>query len=118
MLSESDCTSGLFDKAKAKIIPVTTTATPKIIKPTLGWKIIHETVTAIKNRGMHTITAAIKIMIPTVPLRIPPTRGIYPNKMVMGEKNIQIPATMRIKDNTLTAQVRHFTFHNSCSIIS
>ena len=38
--------------------------------------------------------AANKIANPTIPLIIPPTNGIYPSKVVRGEKNQQIPKTI------------------------
>lgn len=69
--------------------------TPKNIKPILGWNISQEIVRTISHNGMHIIKAAMKIAIPTADLRNPPTRGIYPNNVVKGEKNIHIEITIR-----------------------
>lgn len=63
--------------------------------PTFGWNLSHDIDRAKKNRGMQIIRAAIKIAKKTTPLINPPTRGMYPNRVVIGEKNRQILATIR-----------------------
>lgn len=62
-------------------------ATPSIINPTFGWKQSQEIDMQIKNRGIATMMAAIKIIHPTTLDRKPPTRGMYPRMLVIGEKN-------------------------------
>ena len=48
----------------------------------------------MRNNGRAMIKAAIKIKIPTVVFKNPPTRGIKPKRLVMGEKKSQIPTTI------------------------
>jgi hypothetical protein len=43
---------------------------------------------------MQNSTAPINIANPTIPLINPPTKGMYPRIVVIGEKNRQIPMTI------------------------
>ncbi len=70
------------------------------------------------HKGMQIINAARKMMNPTVPFRIPPTKGIKPRIVVMGDKNKQIPATIMTYDKILIAQVIIFDLDTALSIIS
>ncbi len=67
---------------------------------------------------MQTSKAAAKIMKPTVPLRIPPTKGIKPKIVVIGEKNQQIPKTIKKYDKTRMIRVIIFDFLTALSTIS
>jgi hypothetical protein len=66
----------------------------KIIIPILGWKKSHDIESAKMNSGMQMISAARKIAKPTIPEISPPTKGMYPRMVVIGEKNRQIPMTI------------------------
>ena len=48
-----------------------------------------------KNKGIQIMRAANRIAKNKTPLMNPPTKGIYPTKVVMGENNIQMLATIK-----------------------
>lgn len=76
-------------------IPAIRSPTPNINRPTLGWNLSQEIETAKINRGNATISAAKNIAKPTTPFKKPPSKGIYPRIVVIGEKNEQIEKTIK-----------------------
>lgn len=66
---------------------------------------------------MQTRTAAKNITKPTVPFRMPPTKGIKPKIVVIGEKNMQIPDTIKMKEPILMSRVQSFDFSTAFSTI-
>lgn len=56
-------------------------------------------------------------MNPTVPFRIPPTKGIKPNIVVIGEKNRQIPITIIKYVTPRRSQVNILDFSTALAII-
>ena len=63
-------------------------------QPIIGWNLSQARETAIKKSGMQIKIAPKKMANPATPDRNPPTRGMYPSRVVIGEKNRQIPATI------------------------
>ena len=76
-------------------MPAIRRPTPNMISPTLGWNLSQENETANINRGNATISAAKNIAKPTTPFKKPPSKGIYPRIVVIGEKNEQIDRTIK-----------------------
>lgn len=72
-----------------------------MIKPTFGWKNSQERERAIRKRGIATIKAPTKIAHPTTVESSPPTKGMYPKIVVIGEKKRNIPKTIIKKPTTL-----------------
>jgi len=63
-------------------------------------------------------TAARNIANPTMPEMIPPTKGMYPNIVVIGEKNNTMPSTMQINDRIRITLVKHSDFYTDFSKIN
>jgi hypothetical protein len=59
------------------------------------------------NKGIDTKRAAKKMTNPTTLLNRPPTRGIYPRMVVMGEKNMQIETTISTNETSLMILVNN-----------
>lgn len=92
--------------------------TPRIIMPTLGWKMSHDTATANKNSGIQIISAARKIAKPTIPDSKPPSKGTYPRIVVMGLRNAQIENTIKKYEASLIKFFLVSIIFFSCSNIS
>lgn len=91
---------------------------PRKIAPTLGWYHSHASENAIIQSGMQTMRAAKNITKPTVPLSSPPTSGMNPNIVVMGEKNIHMPITIMKYATTRITHVIMFDLDTANYIIS
>jgi hypothetical protein len=86
------------------------TPTAKMANPIFGLYLNHATDIVIKHRGIHISTAAKNMAKPNIPETNPPTRGIYPSIVVIGEKNKQIPATIKAYASILTIKVKKDDF--------
>ncbi len=98
--------------------PIISNPIAKNITPTFGWYHSHAREKATIHNGIQTSNAATKMINPTVPLRMPPTKGMKPKIVVIGEKNIQIPITIIKYERTRKTQVNILDFYTAFLTIS
>lgn len=73
--------------------------------PIRGLKTSHATENMIMYSGIDMMNAAARKINPLAPFRNPPTNGMYPKKLLIGDRNIRIPNTISRSARTLMMKV-------------